>query len=89
VFEFRGYLDDPSGPRGILLWIEAPRQTPGAAEFYCEIGGSLLGKPIKIYGEDGEQAATLAYSVVRSKVTGKKLLDKFRTPIDLLDKTWS
>ena len=84
VFEFRGYLEDPSGSREIFFWIEAPRQTPGEGDFYCEIGGSLFGKPIKIYGEDGEQAVTLAYSLVR-KVTGKKLLDKSRTPIDLPD----
>ncbi len=86
VFEFHGYLEDPSGLREIFFWIEAPRQTPGEADFYSEIGGSVFGRPIKIYGEDGEQAATLAYSLLRTKLTGKKLLDNSRAPIDLPDK---
>jgi hypothetical protein len=38
---------------------------------------------MKIYGEDAEQAMTLAYSIVKKRLAGKTLLDSTGTPIEL------
>jgi len=83
IFDFRGYLAHASGRGDLLLWIETPLQTAPGGEFYCRIGGSVFSRPIKIYGEDAEQAKALAYSVMRQKFAGKTVLDLAGNPIEL------
>lgn len=83
VLDFRGFLLEPTGQKELVFWIEAPRQAPGESEFHCEIGASFLPRPMKIYGEDAEQARTLAYSVVKKRLAGKRLLDSTGAPVEL------
>jgi len=82
IFEFRGYIADPSGVRDLLLWIEAPLRMAKSEEFYCQIGGSVFSRPMKIYGEDAEQAKALAHSVIKRRLNGKTLLDSNGAPIE-------
>ena len=83
ILDFRGYLSGPSGTKELVIWIDEPQQTPGQSHFHCTVGGSLLPQPMRIYGEDGQQAKTLAYSVVKKQLTGQTLLDSNRRPTEL------
>lgn len=83
ILDFNGYFEGPTGKGGVTLWINAPRQTEGETDFYCEIGGSLFQRPMKIYGEDAEQAKDLAYSVMRKQLKGKRLFDLAGVLVDL------
>jgi hypothetical protein len=81
AFEFQGYLDDSTGRREVRIWVKEARQTTEHPDFYCEIGGSLFGQPVKVFGEDAGQAKQLAFTVLRKRLTGRQLIDSTGSPI--------
>ena len=84
VYELSAFLEEEGVRKPAYLRISDPAKTEGEDDYYCQVHAPFLfGNDKNIFGENEEQARSLAMDFVKQMLGDRKLIDQDGNPVDL------